>query len=41
MMVFPVSMPQGIVSYSTGKNDHAYFKPGIVNDIDAKKRKAA
>jgi len=41
VMVFPVAMPERISTDRQCQQDHPNFKPGMMNDIDSKQRKAA
>jgi hypothetical protein len=40
VVVFPVPMRQRIASDGSGKQDHEYLKPNIVDDVDSQYRKA-
>lgn len=41
MMVSFITMIQGVGANSESKQDHTYFKTGMMNYVDTKKRKAA
>lgn len=41
VMVFFIPVVHGITADQQGQEDHAHFKPGMVNDINPEKRERA